>query len=53
MVVRAYLKEMSESEFFVLMTCGMSTIAGTMMVLYASVLSPLYPASSVIFWQHP
>ena len=41
MVVRAYLKEMSESEFFVLMTCGMSTIAGTMMVLYASVLSPL------------
>ena len=43
MVVRAYLKEMSESEFFVLMTCGMSTIAGTMMVLYASVLSPLVP----------
>lgn len=43
MVVRAYLKEMSQSEFFVLMTCGMSTIAGTMMVLYASVLSPLVP----------
>ena len=43
MVVRAYLKELSESEFFVLMTCGMSTIAGTMMVLYASVLSPLVP----------
>ena len=43
MVVRAYLKEMSESEFFVLMTCGMSTIAGTMMVLYASVLRPLVP----------
>ncbi len=43
MVVRAYLKEMSESEFFILMTCGMSTIAGTMMVLYASVLSPIVP----------
>ena len=43
LVIRAYLKEMSRSDFFAVMTCGMSTIAGTMMVLYASVLRDVLP----------
>ena len=43
LVIRAYLKDMSRSDFFAVMTCGMSTIAGTMMVLYASVLRDVLP----------
>ena len=38
LVVRAYLAKLSRSELFTLMTCGMSTVAGSIMVLYASVL---------------
>ena len=37
--VRPYLRYMTRSELFSLMTCGMATIAGTVMVLYASLLS--------------
>ena len=39
LLVRPYLKQMSRSEIFTLMTCGMATIAGTVMVLYASILA--------------
>ena len=41
--IRPYLKEMKRSEIFTLMTCGMATIAGTVMVLYASILSDKIP----------
>ncbi|MCZ6889851.1 MAG: nucleoside:proton symporter [Gammaproteobacteria bacterium] len=41
LVIRAYLKNLSRSEFFVVMTCGMSTVAGSIMVLYANVLGPV------------
>jgi CNT family concentrative nucleoside transporter len=41
--IRPYLKRMSRSELFSLMTCGMATIAGTVMVLYASLLNPSIP----------
>ncbi|MGD9411009.1 MAG: nucleoside transporter C-terminal domain-containing protein [Desulfobacterales bacterium] len=41
--IRPYLKEMTRSEIFTLMTCGMATIAGTVMVLYASILSDRIP----------
>ncbi len=37
--VRPYLGRMTRSEIFTLMTCGMATIAGTVMVLYASILN--------------
>ncbi len=37
--VRPYLSKMTRSELFTLMTAGMATIAGTVMVLYASILS--------------
>ena len=41
--IRPYLNQMTRSELFSLMTCGMATIAGTVMVLYASILSPHLP----------
>ena len=41
--VRPYLGTLSRGELFVVMTGGMATIAGTVMVLYASVLAPVVP----------
>ncbi|MBI9082139.1 MAG: nucleoside:proton symporter [Desulfobacterales bacterium] len=41
--VRPYLAKMTRSEIFTLMTCGMATIAGTVMVLYASILTGTIP----------
>jgi CNT family concentrative nucleoside transporter len=41
--IRPYLKKMTRSEIFTIMTCGMATIAGTVMVLYASILSKVIP----------
>lgn len=45
LVVRPYLARMTRSELFSLMTCGMATIAGTMLVLYASILSATIPGA--------
>jgi CNT family concentrative nucleoside transporter len=45
LVVRAYLRTLSRSELFTLMTCGMSTVAGSIMVLYASVLTDVIPGA--------
>lgn len=41
--IRPYLKQMTRSEIFTVMTCGMATIAGTVMVLYASLLTATVP----------
>ncbi|OQY97983.1 MAG: nucleoside:proton symporter [Candidatus Brocadia sp. UTAMX2] len=41
--IRPYLKEMSRSELFITMTCGMAGIAGTVMVLYANILQHVVP----------
>ncbi|RJQ54690.1 MAG: nucleoside:proton symporter [Desulfobacteraceae bacterium] len=41
--VRPYLEKLSRGEIFTIMTCGMATIAGTVMVLYASILGPVIP----------
>lgn len=43
LIVKPYIASMSRGELFVLMTCGMATIAGTVMALYASILSPVVP----------
>jgi CNT family concentrative nucleoside transporter len=43
LLVRPYLKAMSRSELFTLMTTGMATIAGTVMVIYASILREVLP----------
>lgn len=41
--IRPYLKTMTHGELFAVMTAGMSTIAGTVMFLYASILSSIIP----------
>ncbi len=41
--IRPYLERMTRSELFSLMTSGMATIAGTVMVLYASILGNVIP----------
>jgi CNT family concentrative nucleoside transporter len=41
--IRPYLQRMTRSELFTLMTTGMATIAGTVMVLYATILGNLIP----------
>ena len=41
--IRPYLQFMTRSELFTLMTTGMATIAGTVMVLYASILGDSIP----------
>lgn len=43
LLVRPYLLKMTRSELFTLMVCGMSTIAGTVLVLYASILQQAIP----------
>jgi len=39
LLIRAYLNAMSKAELFILMTCGMASVAGTVMGLYASLLT--------------
>lgn len=41
--IRPYLAGMSRSELFTIMVAGMATIAGTVMVLYASILRDVMP----------
>jgi CNT family concentrative nucleoside transporter len=41
--VRPYLRNFDRSELFVLMVTGMATIAGTVFVLYATILEPVLP----------
>jgi concentrative nucleoside transporter, CNT family len=43
--IRPYLREMSRGELFIVMTGGMAGIAGTVMVLYASILGPVVPGA--------
>src|SRR5437762_13442771 len=43
LLIRPYLLRMSRGELFALMSCGMAGIAGTVMVLYASLLGPVIP----------
>jgi concentrative nucleoside transporter, CNT family len=43
LIVKPYIRDMSRSELFILMSCGMATVAGTVMALYASILSKVIP----------
>src|SRR5712672_1627368 len=47
--VRPYLAQMSRSELFLVMTGGMAGIAGTVLVLYATLLAPLIPDAAAHF----
>jgi CNT family concentrative nucleoside transporter len=42
-VIRAYLDRLSRSELFLMMTVGLATVAGSTMVAYAAILSPVLP----------
>ena len=43
LLIRPYLNKMTRSELFAMMTTGLSCIAGTMLVLYATVLQGVIP----------
>jgi CNT family concentrative nucleoside transporter len=43
LLIRPYIAAMNRGELFMVMTVGMATIAGTVMVLYAGILAPAVP----------
>jgi CNT family concentrative nucleoside transporter len=43
LLIRPYLARLQRGEMFALMSCGMAGVAGTMMVLYATVLAHVMP----------
>jgi CNT family concentrative nucleoside transporter len=43
LLIRPYLGRLTRSELFITMSCGMANIAGTVMVLYATILGPQMP----------
>lgn len=45
LLVKPYIKQLTRGELFVLMTAGMATVAGTVMVLYAGVIGPVIPGA--------
>jgi CNT family concentrative nucleoside transporter len=47
--IRPYLAQLSRSELFLVMTGGMAGIAGTVLVLYATMLAPLIPDAAAHF----
>lgn len=40
-LVKPYIKSMTRSEIFILMTAGFATVAGSVLVLYSAILSPV------------
>src|SRR5499426_836017 len=47
--VRPYINQMTRSELFLVMTGGMAGIAGTVLVIYATLLAPMIPDSAAHF----
>jgi concentrative nucleoside transporter, CNT family len=43
LLIRPYLARMQRGELFAVMSCGMAGVAGTVMVIYATMLSPVIP----------
>jgi CNT family concentrative nucleoside transporter len=43
LIIAPYLARLSRGELFIVMNCGMATIAGTVLVLYATFLGPVVP----------
>lgn len=43
LLIRPYLARMQRGELFAVMTCGMAGVAGTVMVIYATILGPVIP----------
>lgn len=47
LLVKPHLKNMSRSELFTLMTCGMATVASSIMILYTYILNPIFGSQGV------
>jgi concentrative nucleoside transporter, CNT family len=45
LVIRPYLGKLNRSELFIMFTVGMSVVAGTVFVLYATILKPVLPGA--------
>lgn len=45
LLIRPYLAKLTRAELFMLFSVGLATVAGTVMVLYASILEPVVPGS--------
>ncbi|MDZ7782486.1 MAG: nucleoside transporter C-terminal domain-containing protein [Halioglobus sp.] len=45
LLIRPHLDKMSDSELFMLLTCGMATVAGTVLALYAGILADTVPTA--------
>ncbi len=46
LMIKPYMSKLGRGELFMVMTCGMATIAGTMFALYATMLSPILPGAA-------
>ena len=47
LLIKPHLKHMSRSELFTLMSCGMATVASSIMVLYTQILEPIFNSQGV------
>jgi CNT family concentrative nucleoside transporter len=45
LLIRPFLARLSRGELFTVMVCGMATIAGTVLALYAAILGPVLPSA--------
>jgi CNT family concentrative nucleoside transporter len=45
LLIRPYLQQLSRSELFMLFSVGLATVAGTVFVLYATILEPVVPGA--------
>lgn len=45
LLIRPYLEKLSRAEFFMTMTVGLATVSGTVLVLYASIITPVVPGA--------
>jgi CNT family concentrative nucleoside transporter len=45
LVIRPYLGKLNRAELFIMFTVGMSVVAGTVFVLYATILAPVLPGA--------
>ena len=45
LLIRPYLSKLTRAELFMVLTVGLATVAGTVMVLYATVLEPVVPGA--------
>lgn len=46
LLIKPYMNKLGRGELFMVMTCGMATIAGTVFALYAAMLAPILPGAA-------